>query len=508
MACGEALASGARFCASCGQPAQRSAVSNKADGSVLFVFPRALKNHRNQFDDLAKGMGAATLWVDADTALVAVQEQLRGAMAAKRDPSAVCLVGGSELLPHAHVVDRTGNDRRVLTDNFYGRGSSPSEEDRFCGDLLPDIPVSRIPFSRPADLVRTLKLGESLGGRWENAVAVSAAVWEDASLAVLERIAAGSEVRLRLSPPDTAERTRSYLAGSPERVYFNVHGSDQSTCWYGDGGGRMPEVLDAHAMSLTPGAVVVSEACYGALQHPGEPSVSASFLRGGAGAFVGSTIIAWDSPWAPPTLADLIAVGFYEGLDAGMGAASALLYAKQLVVNLALKEDGALDPQTHNTALAFVLYGSPTARVGGAKRTADGSAAASQKSSALERLRSRSSKSAGTPSALDRIRQGMRDGASGNSPLGRARQRVVERLPQGSWEFVSESLVELATVPNLPSLQRLLGGQPTKSRLLRYKSRGKERSCVLAERAGQILVKRVAVITDADGRVLREYVSH
>jgi len=478
------------------------------------------------------------LRVSKANALHQVQEALSQAADNDELPTAICLIGSDHDLPHTRLPDRAGTrDIEVLTDNFFGMRQTPLEEDRYRGDILPEIPVSRLPTLDPALLARLLSLGSDLPASWQGALAVSADAWRTQSEAVLQHIAGDSNTALTLSPPQDADAIARKMTTRPHRLYFNVHGSDQTTDWYGDGNGQQPIILKRPDICVAPGAIVTSEACYGALQWPGEDSVSGSFLNQGASVFMGSTILAWGPAGgnAPPNLADLMVMGFYEGLDQGMGVAHAMLYAKESYLASILAQDEVLNPNEHNTLTSFLVYGPPMATVIGTRPTSSPSAknVASTESptpanlsggpgsstSTLDRLRARTSGSAGTKSdgqsALERVRAQMRAGASQDSTIGRVRQGLSNRLPAESWQLINDARIQASEIPRslrdynqiIDSIHRRLNGKPEHLRVVDYRSRGAPRKFLMAWTFQATTQRAVAFVLDEHGQIMREMVT-
>ncbi len=516
--CGAPLAPSDRFCGSCGAPVGGEPApaprAGRGDDGVLFAVPRrALESGERArlLDALGagpEGSGVAHLVpVDPEWALDQVQEQLRRDRVGPRRVRAVCLVGADEDLPMTRVPDPTapGSGRTVLTDNFFGALSLPPEPHRLMGDVLPEVPVTRIPSTAPTLVKRLVGLGGGLAPSWAGGVAVTAEVWKETSAAVLETIAGAGGPRLEVSPPAVEARVAELLGPSASRAYFNVHGSDQAPLWMGDDGtGRYPIVLRPEHAVMAPGAVVVSEACWAAAIFPGERAISSAFLESGAGCFVGSTAVAWGPPDPPPAEADLIAAGVFQALDDGLPLGEALLRAKTRIVAEALRAGEAPSPQQHNTLVTFVAYGAPMARVAHA---------------AGGPLAGRGSESRPRPtSALDAIRRRMAGAtAEPESPLEQVRARIRARISPGAFRIIEDGRRTLAELP--PSVRassqiraelgRLLGGVGVDEVFWRrYRFETRDRAMIAASADAPPGQRRAAVIIDAaGGRILARYVS-
>lgn len=528
-ACGAALGASERFCGECGAPTSGPTLRPSARGvepasSAITALPGGAPSARPK---TGPASGAAALYVlpreapaalrraleargevlpvDPQGALTAVQARLGRGPA----PGAVCLVGADHDLPMVRLEDPTGRDEELLTDNLFGRRDTPAASTRFTGDLLPEVPVSRIPSLDEALVSRLHEdAAAGLARGWEGGFALSAEVWASASRAVAELLFGARGPALTLSPPAEEDSVGKALRARPGRLYFNVHGTDQEPVWVGESAsGGYPQVLGLEAAGVAPRGVVVSEACYGAMIFPDHGAgIGERFLRAGAGSFVGSSIIAWGPPAAPPGLADLIVTGFYAALDAGHDAGAALLEAKRAILEGELDEDESLEPAAHNTLMSFVHYGAPFARVEGAPRVPTATLPAPGGVSAA--------KSAARGSALDRIR-GRMTGSSG-STLGAARDRLRARLPPEQWEALSMGRRSLGELPAevrshaevVRSLTGLLGAEPASVHLFRYRA-GAQRYASVSARVSSPgrVAKAATVLFDESGRELRRWVS-
>jgi hypothetical protein len=439
-----------------------------AEKNVLYVMPAS---QRNALGDLV-GRSDKALWVDPDSALLAVQAAV--ADRTRTGLRAVCLIGDHEALPFGELVDPSGYDQQLLTDSVYGMPRTPTEPERMAGDLLPEVPVSRIPSIDPTLVRRLLRVGDRLCPDWRAGVAVSAAVWSQASSEVLRLL--GADLKLELSPPRERPEVERDLAERPGRVYFNVHGTDQDAVWLGEGDGRYPEVLRPPGVQVAENAIIFSEACYGATLADGRGSIAPAFLAAGAGCFVGSTIIAWGGgPDSPPCLADQMAFHFYRLVSEGVPLAEALHGARLTVAEGALA-DGVIDVPLHNTLLSFVAYGAPFARATPTRRAI---------------------------------------GADSRSALQEARDRLRRRMSPGAWQILSSGRVTmraLATEFRLGStvarrLEELLGTGPHEAQVTRYQVGSSQRATITAAAKAGRWPRHAALRVDQDGHVLESFVS-
>ena len=453
--CGATLRPGARFCGKCGVSAAEAKPG--VQSSTLYVTTDRDLSLEN------------ALIVDAKSALSAVQSALRTDV--QRKIRAVCLVGDDHDLPFVRLEDPCGYDAAVLTDAPYGMRETPSAEERFAGDVLPDVPVTRIPTRDPETVRRSLEEAP-LASAWETGLIVSCAVWDVPTRAVAAAI--GARCALHLSPPHERPAIEDALGRKPTRLLFNVHGSDQEMTWYGQGDGHYPELLRSPGVRVADHGVVVSEACYGATLVERGACIAPTFLGRGSGAFFGSTIIAWGAgPGGDPILADELARRIFQAIDAGHSTAEALHRAKHDMIAQALSTDGGLSAPLHNTLLSFVAYGAP------------------------HRRSIRTSTAKPLPTLDD------------------ARASLQRRLTPGAWSILSSGRTTMAAIRAglrsgdsvLKRAEQLLGRAPEDTRTIRYRAPGGERTSVLAHARSGAVVHRTVIDVASDGRILREAVS-
>ncbi len=468
--------------------------SSKSTRTVVYVLPP----NADALEDVVREASRdhqAELFTASEPA--PVQSLLRQLGEQGRDVAAVCIIGGSDSVPHASLQDETGNDRALLTDNDYGMLAPPDQASRHSLLALPDIPVCRIPSTDPALVARLLGVRDQLSQDWSRGAAVTCAVWERSSAEALRQIAPGAGVELSSSPPLVADDLARMCTSPPGRLFFNVHGAAQSPCWYGEGSDGHPEVLRGRDLLVREDAILVSEACYGASHNAGADSICLAFLGAGGSAFVGSTIIAW-GPAAPPlSLADLIVTGTYAALDAGHSLPEALLWAKARIMAQA-EEGGGVSPQALNTVSSFCAMGGPLARVRGATirrplaRPVAGTWA-----------QTHSHGSSGPGDVLGRVRRGMRQGGGG--PLGEARQRLAARAARAGWQPVARQVLAASELPRYfrraaeiqRALHQALGVEPSSITSIRYSLQGRPWTLLVGTCAAGPVTRRTAVVLDA-----------
>jgi beta-lactamase superfamily II metal-dependent hydrolase len=268
---------------------------------------------------------------------------VRAALRAAPDVKGVVLVGGYDVVPSGRVDCLPPRLRTRI-----GAGGDPDEfivwsDDGYVDtddDNLPELPISRIPDGKSAELV-TAAL--SAPNRLQRQVVRSGVrnVARPFAGAVFDAVR-GPEPLLISDP--TTFRDHDELGG--EHVYLMLHGDfvDGSRFW----GEDTPSGLEAVNVGNVPaeaGSVIFTGCCWGALTvdtpanrvTPGRPfgqktpdgSVALSFLRAGATAFIGCTGAHY-SPTEPPYdyYGGPLHAAFWDAYQRGAAPAAALFAAK------------------------------------------------------------------------------------------------------------------------------------------------------------------------------------
>lgn len=301
----------------------------------------------------------------------------------------VLIIGGDSVVPFHRVANPADDDDvEVLSDWPY---AAPEDS-----PLLAQFSVGRLPDGDGADPQVLLDLignatRQHMGScmvderatsrTWLNpirrllgsarrgltSVGYSAEVWAEAARAVFELIGDGES--LYMSPPLTDYDFLTAHETMPALGYFNLHGFQGSPYWYGHGESEqgtplLPVALTPLSVSWSSaqGAVVYSEACYGAGlgNDSGAGCIALNFLARGAVGFVGSTAMSYGSLAPPLSGADLLGRYFWEGILDGLTVGHALLRARSSFVRAAATDQGYLDGEDQKALLSFVLYGDPS----------------------------------------------------------------------------------------------------------------------------------------------------
>ena len=276
----------------------------------------------------------------------------------------VLLIGGPEIVPFFMAENPTpyDGDAAVPSDGYYGAANPYA--------LLPDWAVGRIPGatgSDPALLIHLLETAAGLGvlHPFEKVFGYVTEVWREAAEIVYSEV--GEPEHLLVSPPALAVSfDRGQLDGA-RLIYCNLHGVPEGPPWYGQSEAQPALVAALRPSDLAGldlrGAIVVSEACYGALiaGRTAETAMPLAFLAQGAAAFLGATAISYGPTAPPPGEADLIALHFLRALkQPGTTVGAAFLEARAGLLRDTMARQSTLDEDDQKTLLEFVLYGDPT----------------------------------------------------------------------------------------------------------------------------------------------------
>jgi hypothetical protein len=279
------------------------------------------------------------------------------------------IVGGLEIVPFNMAANPTyyDGDQAVPSDSLYGARNPFS--------LMPEWPVGRIPGAAGDDpdlLVRLLEHAASArpADQLRNPFGYCTAAWRRSSAEVYAEIDAPE--RLLVSPPIVAATLDRARLDGARLLYCNLHGVIDGSPWYGQRQNGGPLLLALRPSDLLGldlrGAVMISEACYGAAiaGRNVDTSLALAFLACGAAGFVGATAISYGPPSPPAGEADLIALHFLRALkQPGVTLGAAFMAARLGMMRDTIASQSMLDEDDQKTLLEFVLYGDPTLVVTG-----------------------------------------------------------------------------------------------------------------------------------------------
>ena len=302
---------------------------------------------------------------------------------------ALLIVGGPDIVPYHNLPNPVADiDPDVPSDNPY----ATIDENYF----IPEWPVGRLPGGAGndpgllLDLLRHVSehhMGKNEGYQslWErflawllrlwrtslqshNSFGYVAEAWKQASLDVFKSIQEKGDL---VTSPPFGKHTEIPVPVT-RYVYFNLHGVEDSSEWYGQkdftngsAGPDYPIALrpqDINAYDDAP-LFVFSEACYGAHLNGREieDSISLKYLSRGSHAVVGSSVTAYGSVAAPLIAADLLAEHYWMYIDQGYASGIALQKSKIDLAREMNKRQGYLDGEDQKTLISFLHFGDPLA---------------------------------------------------------------------------------------------------------------------------------------------------
>jgi tetratricopeptide (TPR) repeat protein len=310
---------------------------------------------------------------------------------------ALLIVGGPEIVPYHNLPNPVDDvDVEVPSDNPY----ATRDENYF----IPEWPVGRLPGGTQKDgaliiqglnriaehhtqqaqksgwiqrLIARFSLRRLFAFRKKKSSwGYTAAIWRRASLSVFRPI--GAPHTMYVSPPVQAEGNdaehKNGAFPAARMGYFNLHGLEDSSNWYGQRDPSEPSELPDYPIALRPQdvvnggrapSVVFSEACYGAhIAGKGiDEALALKFLNSGSHTVVGSTCTSYGSITTPLIAADLLGHAFWKYLREGLLAGEALRRAKIHLAKEMHSRQGYLDGEDQKTLISFILFGDPLAQL-------------------------------------------------------------------------------------------------------------------------------------------------
>ncbi len=312
---------------------------------------------------------------------------------------ALLIVGGPEVVPYHNLPNPVDDiDLEVPSDNPY----ATRDENYF----VPEWPVGRLPGGHQKDASLLIKSLQHIASQHANQIqrknwlqrlweglwirrifssngkksswGYTAAIWRRASLSVFRPI--GAPHTMFVSPPVQADNNAGNKNGelfpSARLGYFNLHGLQDSSNWYGQRDPSEPTDFPDYPIALRPQdvindghapKVVFSEACYGVHIQEKEidDALALKFLDSGSQTVVGSTCTSYGSISTPLIAADLLGQAFWKFLQENIPAGEALRRAKIFLAKEMHRRQGYLDGEDQKTLISFVLFGDPLAQLSG-----------------------------------------------------------------------------------------------------------------------------------------------
>ncbi|MCG8349319.1 MAG: C25 family cysteine peptidase [Chloroflexales bacterium] len=276
------------------------------------------------------------------------------------------IVGGPRIFPFGRVVNPLPDqDDALASDCVYGLESAET--------CILEWPVGRLPDaveSTPRLLLGLLASAaeqhqHDAGPAENKALGYSAAIWQHISQRVYAEI--GDASTLLVSPPVLATNLDQDQFVKVQVIYCNLHGVRHGPFWYGQASNELELLVALRPDDLIDrdlrGAVVFSQACYGAMIEDAQPnsSLALMFLDRGVRAFLGPTAISYGALVPPESESDLLALYFLRALRTNAKSIGAAFHIARIdVVRTLLQDQGFLDEDDIKTLQTFVLYGDPT----------------------------------------------------------------------------------------------------------------------------------------------------
>ena len=289
-------------------------------------------------------------------------------------PAYILILGAQDIFPFQEIDNPAqDDDLNVPSDLPYACDNAYSTSiTNFTG---PTRVVSRIPDlmgrQKDAAYLQTV-INNSINHKpldpveYHKYFSVTAWVWTQSTELSLQNMF-GKHAGLYHSPNGKAARAYKPYSKkelTPLTHFYNCHGANFDTSFYGQKGEKFPEAMESANLTgnITAGTVVAAECCYGAqlfdaqqMSMPGA-GIALNYLGQNAIAFVGSSNIAYGPPDSQG-LADLITQYFIKNVLKGATTGRAFLEARQRF----LTEVGPdLDPIELKTLAQFMLLGDPS----------------------------------------------------------------------------------------------------------------------------------------------------
>jgi hypothetical protein len=350
----------------------RAAYGRPGEGRVLaaiarLIAARAARGVASQLALIDEGLADLGIaGVAPEPAAIAAQvAQVAQALGRAGDRlESLLIVGGPAIMPFNMAANPTyyDGDAAVPSDCLYAARNPFA--------LLPEWPVGRIPSAAGDDPELLLRLLDHAASAQpvdllRKPFGYCTAAWRRSSAEVYAEIDAPE--RLLVSPPVVATTLDRARLDGARLLYCNLHGVIDGAPWYGQRQHESRLLLALRPADLIGldlrGAVMISEACYGAAiaGRDTDTSLALACLAGGAAGFVGATAISYGPPSPPAGEADLIALHFLRALkrpNTTLGAA--FMAARMGMIRDTLALQSTLDEDDQKTLLEFVLYGDPT----------------------------------------------------------------------------------------------------------------------------------------------------
>lgn len=301
---------------------------------------------------------------------------------------AVLIVGGDKVVPFHNLPNPTDDaDTVVPSDNPYGSldknyyvadwpvGRLPGDSSDDSGLLLAQLRNASQYHSDETEstswinqLIHVLLFWNQTYAKNFTNLGYTASIWQRSSLSAFRPLGEGRN--LFTSPNGKSAAFSSSKVGSAPYAYFNLHGVEDGSDWYGQKDSSDDSAGEDYPVALTPAQllknnscprIVFSEACYGGhiLNKNETESMALTFLGQGVLAMIASSTVAYGSVTTPLIGADLLANIVMKYLSEGQTIGYAFSKAKVDFVREMNLRQGYLDGEDQKTLISFILYGDP-----------------------------------------------------------------------------------------------------------------------------------------------------
>lgn len=316
--------------------------------------------------DRTRGIESRLFYLDTKASDTRGNKNAIDRLFAQHSPDYVMILGAPDVVPHLKVTNLTQDeDGRIIDSDLPYACDATFHRDarRFVAPTrvvgrLPDINGGRDPEYLIGLLENARKVKRRTLKDYAAWFALSAQSWTGSSAITTANLFSNLD-GLALCPPTgpnkhtTLHRTRIH--------FFNCHGSAGSPLFQGERGESQPVSFRSSTIptKLLPGTVIAAECCYGAeLYAPGrgQLSISATYLKRKAAAYVGSTTIAYGEEDGQGA-ADLLTQFFIQFVLRGHSVGRAFLQARQKYLDTCKPRINAI---ALKTVCQFLLLGDPS----------------------------------------------------------------------------------------------------------------------------------------------------
>jgi hypothetical protein len=316
--------------------------------------------------DRTRGIESRLFYLDTRASDTRGNKNAVDRLFAHYSPDYMLILGAPDVVPHLKVTNLTHDeDGRIIDSDLPYACDARFHRDarRFLAPTrvvgrLPDVNGGRDPNYLIGLLENARKTKRRSLKHYTTWFALSAQSWTGSSAITTANLFANLD-GLALCPPTgpnrhtTLDRTRIH--------FFNCHGSAGSHEFLGERGDSQPVGFRSSSIParLLPGTVVAAECCYGAeLYAPGrgQLSISGTYLKRKAAAYVGSTTIAYGEEEGQSD-ADFLTQFFIQFVLRGHSVGRAFLQARQKYLDSCKPRIGAI---ALKTVSQFLLLGDPS----------------------------------------------------------------------------------------------------------------------------------------------------